>query len=211
VDAWFVLPLMALHPSGLRLDKAFEQEVTLDDRRRVRLRWLRPSDAGLLRDGFARLSMASRLSRFFAPLHVLSDESLRHLTGVDGINHAALVAVSDQGVDPPERSVGIARFVRLPDDPESAEVTVTVTDEAQGHGLGRSLVEILAVAARERGVETFSMKVLWSSGRVHRILRHLGAVRRRMDGEVVEYSIATSSLARRALAARIPYRLEQSP
>ncbi len=201
---------MALSVSRLRLDASFEHPITLEDGRSLRLRWLKPSDTELLRDGFARLSMASRLTRFFAPLHELSDESLRHLTRVDGLDHAALVAVSGPDVDAREKGFGIARFVRFGEDPASAELAVTVTDEAQGRGLGRRLVETLAVAARERGVQTFAMNVLWSSARVHRILRRLGAVRRRMDGEVVEYCIATSTLALRALAAPIHHGLVKS-
>lgn len=178
--------------------------MSLDDGRRVRLRWIRPTDAELLRDGFARLSMASRLTRFFAPLHVLSDGAVRYLTQVDGINHAAIVALSvpgDRAND--ERALGVARFVRLAEDAKKAEVAVTVADDAQGRGLGRRLLATLAVAAQERGVETFAMYVLWSSARPRRLLLTLGAERRGRDGDVVEYAIATSAVASRARAVSI--------
>jgi GNAT superfamily N-acetyltransferase len=191
----------------LRLDAAFEQWTSLEDGRRVRLRWIVPADADLLRLGFARLSMASRLTRFFAPLHALSDDAIRYLTQVDGINHAALVAVSAPGDGPScdERGFGVARFVRLAGDPRRAEVAVTVVDEAQGQGLGRQLLAAIAIAAQERGVETFTMYVLWSSARVRRLLLALGAERRGRDGDLLEYAVATSALAGRALAAQVAH------
>lgn len=180
----------------LLLGPSFDRPVSLEDGKLLHLRWIRPTDAALLRDGFRRLSMQSRLMRFFAPLHTLSDESVRYLTEVDGIHHAALVALSIPGgkaLD--EQAFGIARFIRSADDPRSAEAAVTVTDDAQGHGLGRCLIETLAMAARERGVATFEANVLSSNARVHAFLHRHGALRRRREGEFVEYAIPTASLA----------------
>jgi GNAT superfamily N-acetyltransferase len=189
-------------------DVSFERAVSLDDGRRVRLRSIRPADAGLLRDGFERLSMRSRLMRFFAPLHTLSDETVRYLTDVDGIDHTAIIAVSEPdagGAPPQEQGFGVARFIRSADDPSSAEAALTVTDDAQGRGLGRQLLEALAVAARQRGVKTFMMSVLWSNSRLHDFLRRAGATRRRIDGEVVEYTIDTALLAPRSAAGPVAH------
>jgi GNAT superfamily N-acetyltransferase len=71
---------------------------------------------------------------------------------------------------------------------------VTVTDDAQGRGLGRRLFEALSCVARNRGVETFEMSVHWSNSRVHGFLGRLGATPRRRDGEVVEYTLGTAAL-----------------
>jgi GNAT superfamily N-acetyltransferase len=190
--------------ASLHLDASFERWVCLDDGRRVRLRWIRPADAGVLRDGFERLSMQSRRMRFFAPLHALSDEVVRYFTEVDGMDHAAIIAVSmPEGEGVNVRGFGVARFIRSAEDPSRAEAALTVTDDAQGRGLGRRLLETLAVAALERGVTTFEMSVLWSNSRLHGFLRRAGAKRRRIDGEVVEYAIETASLAPRSAAAPV--------
>jgi ribosomal protein S18 acetylase RimI-like enzyme len=188
------------------LGPSFEQPVRLEDGGDVRLRWVRPTDADLFREGFMRLSMESRVMRFFAPLHTLSDETVRYLTDVDGINHAALLAVSPRCKGPGARGrgYGVARFVRSAGDPRSAEFAVTVLDDAQGRGLGRRLVETLALAARERGIETFEMSVLESNRRVRRFLRRIHAEYRGRDGEVLEYGVAIAAILARRVAGEPP-------
>jgi ribosomal protein S18 acetylase RimI-like enzyme len=182
--------------SDLCLGASFEHAERLKDGRSVRVRWIRPTDGDLLREGFTRLSTESRLMRFFAPLHALSDDMIRYLTEVDGMNHAALIAVSPSGESPVAhtKSYGVARYIRSASDPRRAEVAVTVTDDTQGRGLGRRLVETLAVAARERGIETFDMLVLGNNWRIYKILRRIHAEYRRRDGDVVEYAVATAAL-----------------
>jgi ribosomal protein S18 acetylase RimI-like enzyme len=194
---------MRISSSALRLGASFEQAVRLEDGRHVRLRWIRRADSDILLEGFARLSMESRVMRFFAPLHTLSEETLRYLTEVDGINHAALLAVSPLGEGPGarDRGYGVARFIRSESDPRSAEVAVTVADDTQGRGLGRRLLATLAVAAQERGIETFQMSVLGSNWRAHELLRRIHAEYRRRDGTVQEYSVGTATIAAQSAAA----------
>jgi GNAT superfamily N-acetyltransferase len=171
----------------------FERTLSLDDGLRVVLRGILPTDGRLLREGFGRMSMRSRLMRFFAPLHTLSDETVRYLTEVDGTNHVAIVAVSPPPAGrPSDRGFGVARFIRSSADPVRAELAITVTDDMQGRGLGRRLLEAVAIAARERGIEAFEMSVYWTNARVHAFLRRMGAVRRSIEGEVVEYLLATA-------------------
>lgn len=124
--------------SGLCLGASFEQAARLKDGRDVQLRWIRPADADLLREGFTRLSMESRVMRFFAPLHALSDEMIGYLTKVDGIDHAAVLAVSPwtKGPGARDEGYGVARFVRSKSEPHSADLAVTVPDDTQGRGLG---------------------------------------------------------------------------
>src|SRR5262249_33595262 len=105
------------------------------------------------------------------------------------------VSPAGEGPGAGEKGYGIARFIRSASDPRSAEVAVTVTDDAQGRGLGRRLVETLAQAARERGIDTFEMRVLGNNRRVHESLRSLHAEFRRRDGEVQEYTVGTAAIA----------------
>ena len=54
----------------------------------------------------------------------------------------------------------MARYVRLKEDPETAEVAVTVADPMQGKGIGSKLGVLLADEARGRGIKRFSASVL---------------------------------------------------
>ena len=73
---------------------------------------------------------------------------LRYLTEVDGHDHVALVAESERW---PGTIVAVARYVRLDDDPDTAEAAIVVADMLQGLGLGTLLAERLAAAATVHG------------------------------------------------------------
>jgi RimJ/RimL family protein N-acetyltransferase len=129
--------------------------VTLRDGSRVVLRPISPHDGRRLTASFARLSQTSRYRRFFTTKPELSDGELQELVGVDHVDHEAIVAI-DRGT---EEIVGVARYVRLPTAPETAEVAITVADDWQGRGLGRALLQQLAHGARHHGVHRFSALV----------------------------------------------------
>ena len=126
-----------------------ERRLRLLDGTDLEVRPIRPDDAGELRAAFERLGRESRYTRFLAPVGRLTDRQLRYLTDVDHHDHEALVAsVGGMGV-------GVARFVRLPDDERAAEFAVTVADDWQGRGVGTALLTLLADRAREEGVDRF--------------------------------------------------------
>jgi len=154
---------------SLRFDASYREEVTLADGTRVVLRLARPADRELLRRGFEGLSETTRYLRFFAPKAELSDAELTRLVELDGINQLALGAVRTLE-DGTEEGLGIARFARDPAAPEVAEAAVTVTDAAQGGGLGTLLLSRLAAAARERGVLRFCGEFLASNERVRALI-----------------------------------------
>src|SRR5262249_32178362 len=127
----------------------------LSDGTLVRIRPVTRDDRDRLRNGFARLSAESKYRRFLAAPATLSESTLDYLTGTDGWNHLALGAeLAAPGADT-SYGLGIARFVRLEDDPAKAEAAVAVIDEVQRRGLGRLLLRELICAARQRGVTTF--------------------------------------------------------
>jgi hypothetical protein len=115
-----------------RYDESYEETVHLSDGQRIHLRPMRPSDKQMLLDGFEHLSPDSRYARFMAPKSTLSERELRYLTEVDGINHFAIGAIRRHLVAKPE-GVGSARFVRLSDQPDTAEPAVTVLDDLLDH------------------------------------------------------------------------------
>jgi RimJ/RimL family protein N-acetyltransferase len=139
---------------------------TLTGGSQVWIRPIRPTDKRLLADGLALLSEDTIHKRFLSPKPSLSRAELRYLTELDGQDHFALIAVrADDGT-----MAGVARFVRLPDQPETAEAAITVGDCLQGEGLGRQLAVMLADAARERGIERITATMLSDNVPAHRLM-----------------------------------------
>lgn len=147
----------------------------LRDGTHVLIRMVDPDDRERLVEGFERLSTRSRYLRFHAAVEQLTDQQVEYLTDVDQVDHVAWVALD---VDQPEHpGIGVARFVRLDDEPNVAEAAVTVLDDYQGQGLGTTLLRLLAGAARERGVDTFRAYVLGENRAVLAMLDALGPTR----------------------------------
>lgn len=71
--------------------------------------------------------------------------------------------------------MGVARYIRLPDEPTAAEAAVTVLDEYQGKGIGTILLRMLAGSAREHGIRSFRGYVLAENAPMMEILHGLGA------------------------------------
>jgi RimJ/RimL family protein N-acetyltransferase len=138
----------------------------------VLVRPIRPDDRDQLAAGFRRLSPESRYRRFLTVAESLSDEELRYLTEIDYRNHFAWVAVRE---DRPEEGLGVARWVRLREEPTVAEPAITVVDDYQGRGLGTLLLGLLAAAARAGGIERFRAYVLEENEPMRLLLEQLGA------------------------------------
>jgi RimJ/RimL family protein N-acetyltransferase len=148
--------------------------VPLRDGAMILLRPVKPDDKDAFRDGFARLSPASRYQRFLSPIDELDDEMLAYLTEVDYVDHFAWVALLDEPGDV-DVGVGVARYVRLRDEPDVAEAAVTVVDEWQGRGLGTLLVDALGAVALENGIRTIRGYVLEDNKRMREVLDAAGA------------------------------------
>lgn len=168
---------------------SYRAEHVLADGTRIVVRPIRRDDAPELRRAFESLSPQARYRRFFGAVDSLSDEMLEYLTNVDGENHFALVA----GIESPdlktETGIGVARFIRLPDDAEAAEAAVTVVDGMQQRGVGRILLTTLAQAARERGIRRFRATILANNTPMQRIAEESGARVRREDDETLSLEI----------------------
>ena len=161
----------------------FHEEHLLSDGTSVAVRHIRPEDAAELKRGFEKLTPQSRYRRFLGGVTSLSDAQLRYLTEVDGHDHVAIVAtIQPPGAEPV--GLGVARYVRAAEDPEVAEIAITVQDEWQGLGVGRLLGLVLARAALERGVKRFSGEILADNDVVQALLADCGARVRKHDGAV---------------------------
>jgi GNAT superfamily N-acetyltransferase len=129
----------------------------LSDGTRVVIRAIRPGDKAMLARGLELLSDETRRRRFLGAKPRLTAGELRYLTEVDGEAHVALVAVLADRLD---HVVAVARYVRLPGDPATADAAIVVGDPWQRRGLGRRLAVMLADAARVQGIERFSATML---------------------------------------------------
>jgi len=150
----------------------YVEHATLRDGTPIVMRLVLPGDKDVLRAGFDKLSPESRYARFLAPKAQLSDDELRYLCDIDHEEHFAIGAILDDSDDEREDDgdggqrprapigLGIARFIRLADPPNTAEAAIAVADEVQHQGLGQLLFLRLVAAAAERGIATFRCEVL---------------------------------------------------
>lgn len=164
-------PAVAAHPSA------------------VRFRSLEPRDAGLLDTVLDGMSARSRYTRFHGPKPRLSGSERQYLAGTDARDHLAMVALDAAGAP-----LGIARSVRLREDPSAAEVAAEVIDAWQRHGVGTALLGRLARRAEAVGIARFRATVLAQTG-LSAALRHQGWRATGSDGLTVTLEIDVGALA----------------
>jgi RimJ/RimL family protein N-acetyltransferase len=158
------------------------QLVTLRSGEVVQVRQVQPDDAPALVRAYANLGEQSRYRRFFTVMPELPEATLKAAVEVDHTDHEALVAVPLQSEG---EIVGECRFVRLADQPDTADVGVTVVDAWQGRGLGSALLARLSERALEVGIEYFTAEILAENRTMLTLLPALGRVETESLGPVV--------------------------
>lgn len=129
------------------MNKGFE--IPLRNGGQALVRPVTRSDKLILEEGFKHLSADSKYNRFLSPIKSLNSRQLAYFTEIDQVNHVAWGIGIPQG----EEILGIAigRYVRLPDEPNTAEFALTVIDQFQGKGLGTFLLALLYRLAQHQG------------------------------------------------------------
>jgi acyl-CoA synthetase (NDP forming)/RimJ/RimL family protein N-acetyltransferase len=151
--------------------KHWEADVLLRDGHAAHLRPIQPQDEQLLVDFYEQVSAESKYMRFFAPMPRLSDRDVKRFTHVDHRDRVAFVLTVAN------KMIAVGRFDTIPTDKEEgkvAEVAFLVQDAHQGRGIAQLLLEHLAQAGRERGVEKFVAEVLPENQRMIQIFREAG-------------------------------------
>jgi acyl-CoA synthetase (NDP forming)/GNAT superfamily N-acetyltransferase len=152
----------------------WEADVLLSDGQVAHLRPIGPDDEKRLVAFYDEVSAESKYLRFFAPMPQLSEKDVLRFTNVDHQSRVAFVlTVAD-------RMIAVGRFDRIP--PEEAEeeavteaeVAFLVQDAHQGRGIGQLLLEHLAQAGRERGIDKFVADVLPENRRMIQTFRDAG-------------------------------------
>ncbi len=152
------------------------KELNLPDGTPAMVWALSPDDGRGLREHYRRLSAEARYSRFLSGLSELSDDMLKRLVDeVDGVDHVALV-LAVFPPDGPDRAVGIGRIVRMRDQPEAADVAITVDDDWRRRGIGRALLDEL-IRRRPEGVAEIVTHVAASNAASLALLSRAGEVR----------------------------------
>ena len=156
---------------------------TLPDGTQILIRPIQASDKARLSAALGRLSRETIQRRFLAAKPKLSSTELRYLTEVDGHDHIALVAVLAAA---PDSIVAVARCVRIPDAPDTAEFAIVVGDPLQGLGLGSLLARELAAAARSSRIRRFSATMAGENVAVRRLIAHFTAT---LEHEHVDHGV----------------------
>jgi L-amino acid N-acyltransferase YncA len=181
-----------------------QYQAVLDSGVRLTFRLIRPGDKDLLLEGFRQLSNHSRYERFFTYLETLSEEQLRYLTEVDHENHSAWLAIAVDGRR--DRGVGVGRWIRIANEPDIAEVAVTVIDEFHRQGIGRTLLYLCAKSALSKGVRAFRAWVLHDNNATLHMLERAGAARGRWESGVFEVTVPLEGAVERS--DLVPLKLE---
>jgi acetyltransferase len=178
-------PRPAVHP----YPNQYTERWRLPDGTEATVRVIRPEDEPLLVEFHARHSEQTIRMRFFSLVKSLSRESLIRLCHLDYERELALVAVRPNAEGHPE-IIGVSRYYLNPATGD-AEFAVVVGDTWQRHGLGRHLMERLALAAREQGVRRLVGAVLRENTTMLRLMDELGfVVQASDDPAVVEVALA---------------------
>ena len=125
--------------------------VTLRDGRSVLIRPIQPSDAPALAEAIESAGAGTIRRRYLGGHLQVTPELLHFLTSVDYTSRFALVAVEPAS----QRGVAIARYEPAEQD-GTADVAIAVTPGWRDAGLATELLRMLAQAASERDIHTFT-------------------------------------------------------
>ncbi|MFN0028309.1 MAG: GNAT family N-acetyltransferase [Acidimicrobiales bacterium] len=169
--------------------RRWESDVVLSDGATVYVRPIRPEDAERVVTFHSRQSPESIYYRFFSPRPRLSDRDVAHFTRVDYQDRLAFVALLGPDL------IGVARYDALPPDEAGsvrAEVAFFIDDRHHGRGLATLLLEYLAVAASEAGIDGFVATVLPENRAMINVFRRAGfGVATSFEDGVVEVTLST--------------------
>jgi len=150
-----------------------------------------PQDKNCLQAGYMCLSKRSRYYRFLTFQKKLNDKQLKYLTEIDYIKHFAPGArlASQYG-----KGIGIGRFVRIAEEPDTAEVGLITIDAYQQKGLSTLFLQLLAQYARQNKLRIFRGYVLEDNHKLLNFVRHFHANISWEGGPVLKVDIKLSDI-----------------
>ncbi|GEC98462.1 GNAT family N-acetyltransferase [Kocuria varians] len=175
----------------------WEADVILRDGATAHLRPISPQDQDLLQQLHSSQSEDSIYLRFFSYKPKLSQRELERFTTVDHKDRVCFVLILGG------RMIGVGRYDRVT--PRVAEVAFMISDHHQGRGIGSILLEHLAAAARENGIDRFTAEVLPENRKMLHVFVEAGydVSRQFEDGVVmVDFDIDPTERSLAVMAAR---------
>ncbi|WP_127714302.1 GNAT family N-acetyltransferase [Halobacteriovorax sp. HLS] len=118
------------------------------------LRPIQKEDKSRLVQGLSNMSAQSIHHRFLGFKKEFTDKELKYLTELDGKKNFAL-AVGTLNESNELIGVGVGRYHALSNDPNRAEVAITIIDKFQGLGLGTILMKELIFHAKKNDIQVF--------------------------------------------------------
>lgn len=165
-----------------------EQEVTLKDGARIRIRPILPEDEPRLVALYGRLSQHTAYQRFFTVMKRLPPDWAHHLANVDYRRRLALVAERDLDWRP--ELIGVARYEPCEEE-DTAEIAIVVQDYWQGKGLGTILLKAILRAGEANGIRRFRAHVLADNRRMLALLSGVANVQQRKTEQGVVEMVVT--------------------
>lgn len=101
-------------------------DTELRDGTPIRIRPVGPDDKAAIAAGLRELSPESQYLRFLQLRSEFSERELAYLTELDYVDHFAWAALAI--AEPGAPGIGVARYIRDPDQPGVAEAAVVVID-----------------------------------------------------------------------------------
>lgn len=183
--------------------REYERDLRLHDGRLVLVRPIVPADAPALAEAIRTADPETLRRRFIGRTPRITQALLSRLTTVDYQHRFALVALDAQT----HRGVAITRYEPLSEG--VADVAIAVDPGWRRVGLGTALIEMLAEAALDRGIHSFSAYYLAENRPVAGLLGLAGVAGRQMIKQglaefVVALDRASVAAAIRELGASFP-------
>lgn len=163
-----------------------KHELPMDDGATLTLSPILKTDREFFEKGIEELSLESRFSRFRQGVGSLSKHELDYLTDVDQRDHVAWGAAIGDAV------AGVGRYISRSGD-SCVEVAVTVLDDMQRRGVGRSLFQALVAVARADGIHELCFSALAGNEAVRRLVAEFEITPLVSDG-LIERRIRMSSI-----------------
>lgn len=161
----------------------------LKNGKQILVRMIEPADRQHFSEGILRLSSRSIYHRFHTQSYRMNESDLDYFTKVDQKDHVAIGALDLSANE--KTGIGVGRFVRMKDQPTSAELAITVLDVYQRQRLGTILLEELKRIAPGKKIDLFKIYIHAERRPIIQWLKRSGAVAVGYSGEILEMDLNT--------------------
>lgn len=179
------LPKPAIRPYPRKYVQNWKTEDGLD----FVIRPIRPEDESLVVDFHSRLSNETVYQRYFTKLGYEQRVAHERLVRVCFTDYDREIALVAERLDPETQKLciaSIARLIRLHNS-DTAEFSLIVADDYQGHGLGTEMVSRLIEVGKQENLDKMVAEILGANGGMVRICEELGfTINLDDDGETVQ-------------------------